>query len=75
MTTTIRLSPETEKRLELLAKKTGRSKSFYIREMIEGKIDEIEDYYLAANTLERVRGGKEKAHSLAAVREHLGLED
>lgn len=75
MTTTIRLSPETEKRLELLARKTGRSKSFYIREMIESKIDEIENYYLAADTLERVRGGKEKVHSLAAVREQLGLED
>jgi|AGTN01.2.fsa_nt_gi hypothetical protein len=42
--------------------------------MIEGQIDEIEDYYLAADTLKRLRGGKEKTHDLATVREQLGLE-
>jgi len=73
MTTTIRLSPETERRLGLLAKKTGRSKSFYIRELVEGNIDALEDYYLAADTLERIRSGKEKKHSAASVREQLGL--
>lgn len=75
MTTTIRLSPEIEQRLELLSKKTGRSKSFYIREIIEDNIDALEDYYLAADTLERIRSGKENKHSAAAVREQVGLAD
>jgi len=75
MSTSIRLSPDIEKRLEALAKKTGRTKAFYIREMIEGNIGEMEDYYLAANTLARIRSSKEKVHSAASVREQLGLED
>ncbi|QQR59656.1 MAG: ribbon-helix-helix domain-containing protein [Candidatus Melainabacteria bacterium] len=75
MTTTIRLSPEIEQRLDLLSQRTGRSKSFYIREMIEGNIDALEDYYLAAETLERIRSGKEKTHNAAEVRKQLGLAD
>ena len=75
MTTTIRLSPEIEQRLDLLSKRTGRSKSFYIREMIEGNIDALEDYYLAAETLERIRSGKEKTHNADEVRKQLGLAD
>jgi RHH-type rel operon transcriptional repressor/antitoxin RelB len=75
MSTSIRLSAEIEERLETLAKKTGRTKAFYIRQMIEEHIDDLEDYYLAAGTFERVRGGKEKRHDSASVREQLGLAD
>jgi RHH-type rel operon transcriptional repressor/antitoxin RelB len=35
----------------------------------------MEEYYLAAATLERVRKGKERVHSAAAIRKDLGLED
>jgi len=73
--TSIRLAPELSNRLERLALKTGRTKAFYLREIIEGGIAEIEDYYLAAETLERVRKGQEKVHSAASVRKDLGLED
>jgi RHH-type rel operon transcriptional repressor/antitoxin RelB len=69
------LAPELSNRLERLALKTGRTKAFYLREIIEGGIAEIEDYYLAAETLERVRKGQEKVHSAASVRKDLGLED
>lgn len=75
MSTSIRLSAEIEERLDTLAKKTGRTKAFYIRQMIEEHIDDLEDYYLALGTLERVRSGKEKRHDSASVREQLGLAD
>jgi len=75
MTISVRLSPEIEKRLDNLSKKTGRSKSFYIKELIEDNIDDLEDVYLAINTLEDVRSGKEKTHSSASVRQQLGLSD
>jgi len=75
MTTTIRLSAEIEERLDRLAKKTGRTKSFYIRELVENHLEALEDYYLAADTFEKVRSGKEKKHSSASVREELGLAD
>ena len=75
MATSIRLAPETEKRLDFLASKTGRTKAFYLRELIERGIEEIEDYYLAADVLERVRKSQEKVYSTAEVRKDLGLDD
>jgi RHH-type transcriptional regulator, rel operon repressor / antitoxin RelB len=51
----LRLPPEIEKRLDTLAKRTGRSKSFYAREAILRHIEDIEDYHLARRRL--VRGG------------------
>jgi RHH-type rel operon transcriptional repressor/antitoxin RelB len=73
--TSIRLAPEISNRLDRLAAKTGRTKAFYLREIIESGIGEMEDYYLAAATLERVRKGKERVYSAAAVRNDLGLDD
>jgi RHH-type rel operon transcriptional repressor/antitoxin RelB len=73
--TSIRLAPEVEGRLERLAAKTGRTKAFYLREIIEGGIAEMEEYYLAAETLSRVRKGKERVYSSAEVRNDLGLDD
>lgn len=75
MPTSVRLDAEFEKRLDLLAKKTGRTKAYYLREIIERGIVEMEDYYLAADVLERVRKGEEKTHSAAEVRKDLGLDD
>jgi RHH-type rel operon transcriptional repressor/antitoxin RelB len=75
MATSIRLAPELSSRLDQLALKTGRTKAFYLRELIEGGIDEMEEYYLAAETRERVRKGQERVHSAASVRKDLGLED
>lgn len=75
MPTTIRLTPEIEQRLDFLALETGRSKAFYLRKIIEDNISDLEDYYLASNTLERVRQGKEDILSDQDVRKELGLED
>lgn len=49
----LRLPPEIEQRLDALAKKTGRSKSYYAREAILRHIEDIEDYYLAQQRHER----------------------
>ncbi len=75
MATSIRLAPETEQRLDNLASQTGRTKAFYLREIIENGIEEMEDYYLAADVLARVRKGKEQVHCAADVRRDLGLDD
>ena len=75
MATSIRLAPELANRLDQLALKTGRTKAFYLREIIAGGIAEMEEYYLAADTLERVRKGQERVHSAASVRNDLGLDD
>lgn len=75
MPTSIRLAPETEQRLDFLASQTGRTKAFYLREMIERGLGDMEDYYLAADVLERLRQGKERVYSSADVRKALGLDD
>jgi RHH-type rel operon transcriptional repressor/antitoxin RelB len=75
MATSIRLSAKAEQRLEFLASQTGRTKAFYLRQMIENGLDDLEDYYLAADVLERVRKGEEETHSSAQVRADLGLDD
>lgn len=49
----IRLKPDLEERLASLAKKTGRTKTFYAREAIEQHLEELEDYYLAAKAMEK----------------------
>lgn len=71
----IRLSNEIENRLEKLAKTTGRTKTFYVREAIMTHLEDLEDYYLAADTISRVQEGKEKTHSSQSVRKYLDLED
>ena len=58
MPTTIRLDPETEARLDHLARATGRSKAFYLRQIVEDNMDELEDIYLAEARLEQLRAGK-----------------
>lgn len=75
MATSIRLAPEMEQRLSFLASNTGRTKAYYLREIIEQGIEDMEDYYLAADVLARVRKGEEQVYSAADVRKDLGLDD
>jgi RHH-type transcriptional regulator, rel operon repressor / antitoxin RelB len=75
MATSIRLPPEVEQRLDFLASNTGRTKAFYLREIIEQGLEDMEDYYLATDVLERVRKGREQIYSAADVRGELGLDD
>lgn len=49
----VRLPQEVEARLDILAKKTGRTKTFYVREAILEHLEELEDYYLAAERKEK----------------------
>jgi RHH-type rel operon transcriptional repressor/antitoxin RelB len=75
MATSIRLDPATEQRLDRLAARTGRTKAYYLRELIENGLDDLEDYYLADATMERVRKGEEKVYSTEEVGKDLGLDD
>lgn len=47
MPLSIRLDPESEARLNALAERTGRSKTFYVREAIYAHLDELEELYWA----------------------------
>jgi RHH-type transcriptional regulator, rel operon repressor / antitoxin RelB len=65
----IRLAPEIETRLAHLAKKTGRTKTFYAREAILTHLDDLEDAYLATQRLQHPA----KTHSSEEVKRELGL--
>ena len=75
MATTIVLSPESEERLDFLASQTGRSKSSFLREIIDRGLGDVEDYYLAVEVLKRIDSGQERVYSAAEVRRDLGLDD
>ena len=74
MATSIRLDPAVEQRLDFLLAQTGRTKAYYLREIIQNGLEEMEDYYLAAEVLKRVRKGDEAVISAAEVRKDLGLD-
>jgi len=65
----IRLDADTEKRLALLAKKTGRTKTFYAREAILEHLEDLEDIYLATKRLK----SPGKTYSAEEVKRELGL--
>jgi RHH-type rel operon transcriptional repressor/antitoxin RelB len=65
----LRLPPDIEKRLANLAKKTGRSKSFYAREAILTHLEDLEDLYQARKALEE--GGE--PISLEEIMKEYGL--
>ncbi len=71
----IRLPEKLEKRLADLARRTGRTKTFYAREAIERHLEDLEDIYLADEVMQRVLDGTEPVYSLEEVSHKLGLDD
>ena len=75
MAISIQLPADAEQRLDFLVTQTGRTKDVCLREIIERGLEDMEDYYLAVEVLERVRSGKEQVYSAAEVKKSLGLDD
>ena len=66
----IRLPQDIEDRLNKLAKKTGRTKTFYAREAILQYIEDMEDYYTAKDRLKNPG----KIWSIEEVEQQLDLD-
>lgn len=49
----IRLPDDIDKRLQTLAKKTGRTKTYYVKEALISHLEELEDIYLSLDRLEK----------------------
>ena len=75
MATSMPLDPAVEQRLDHLAASTGRSKAYYLRELVPNGLEDLEDLYLASATMERVRKGQEPVYGLDDVERQLGLAD
>ncbi len=57
----IRLDERLDRRLEALAARTGRTKTFYASEAIAGFLEDWEDYFLAKDALEEFRASGDGA--------------
>ena len=71
MAIAIRLPEELESKLSALAKRTKRSKSFYVREAVESYLEDVEDYYLGMEVLETPG----RIYSLEEARKACELDD
>jgi RHH-type rel operon transcriptional repressor/antitoxin RelB len=71
----IRLSDDLSSRLEKLAKRTGRTKSFYVVKAIEEHLQDLEDLYIAEQRLIELRAGRSRTYTTEEVERELGLAD
>jgi len=70
----IRLPENVEKRLDRLAKRTGRTKTYYAREAVLRHLEDLEDIYLAEAALEEIRAGRSRTVPLESAMKKHGLE-
>jgi RHH-type rel operon transcriptional repressor/antitoxin RelB len=71
-TCVVRISRHLDERLDALAAKTGRRKSYYASKAIEQYLEDREDYLLAVAAYEESKG--QRRYSLEEVEKRLGLE-
>ncbi|NEK39420.1 type II toxin-antitoxin system RelB family antitoxin [Rhizobium leguminosarum] len=71
----LQLPPDIETRLIELSKRTGRSKSFYVRQAILAHLDDLEDVYLAERRLEELRRDEGDTVPLAELTARYSAED
>ena len=69
----IRLPEEIEARLDALAKRTGRTKTYYAREAILQHLEDLEDLYDAEKVLEDIQSGKTTTVPLEEVMKRYGM--
>jgi RHH-type transcriptional regulator, rel operon repressor / antitoxin RelB len=75
MVVSLRLPEDLAMRLDKLAKRTGRTKTYYMIEAIREQIGDLEDLYLAERELAEIRAGRSKTTPLAQVLKDYGLGD
>ncbi|MGL4339174.1 MAG: type II toxin-antitoxin system RelB family antitoxin [Rhodoglobus sp.] len=68
-----RPTQDQDQRLDLLAKRTGRSKSFYLKQAVDRHLDELEELYQADDIIDRWEKSDQKTRPLAELRVELGL--
>ena len=73
MPLSVRLTAEEEARLEALAARTGRSKTFYVRQAIEAHLDELEERYWADEAVLEWETSGKKARPAQQLWDELGV--
>lgn len=73
MATSIRLEPAIEQRLDRLAQMTGRTKAYYLRELVQDGLDDLEDLYTAEQRMIDIKAGRSETVSLESVMKRYDL--
>lgn len=63
----LRVDEQTERRLQYLSSRTGRSKTFYATEALTQYLDDNEDYFLAKDALDEFTQSNDGAIDLDDV--------
>ena len=71
----LRLPDDVSRRLQQLADRTGRSKTFYMVEAIQEHLDDLEDLYLAEQRLIDLRAGRSETVPLDELMKRDSLAD
>ncbi len=71
----LRLDTEVVARLDHLAKLTGRTKTYYMTQAINEKLEDLEDLYLAEERTLALRAGRSTTYTLDEVEKRLGVAD
>jgi len=73
MTVAVRLTDEQQRRLDALAARTGRTRSFYVKEAIEQHLDELEERFWADEVVARYEASDEETRPWSEVKAELDL--
>lgn len=73
MAMSIRLTPGDEARLEALARRTGRSKTFYVREAIHEHLDELEERFWADAVVQEWENSGKESRPAQELWDELGV--
>jgi len=71
----LRLPEGLKSRLDKLAKRTGRSKTYYMIEAISEKLEDLEDLYLAEERTRALRAGRSRIYTQEEMEKRYGLAD
>lgn len=69
----LRLPVEIDERLSRLAAATGRSKSYYLRELVTAGIDDLEYSYGLVSRAEAIRAGQRETRPLDELLSEMNL--
>ncbi len=69
----LRLPVEIDERLSRLVAATGRSKSYYLRELVTAGIDDLEYAYRLVTRVEAIRAGQRETRPLDDLMSELGI--
>ncbi|MGD0546964.1 MAG: DUF6290 family protein [Terracidiphilus sp.] len=71
----LRLPEDLKSRLDKLAKRTGRSKTYYMIEAISEKLEDLEDLYLAEARTRALMAGRSRTYTQEEMENRYGLAD